>query len=117
MTDFTPVQRKWGTYRITHQIDLPNEYKCLTKQLNIQKGKSISYQKHKYRNEVWTIVEGEGEVIVRTKKQKVSVGSVVVIKCGELHSIKANTDMTLIEVQHGTKLDEEDIYRFDFDWT
>jgi mannose-6-phosphate isomerase-like protein (cupin superfamily) len=75
---------------------------------------AISLQYHKHRSEHWTIVQGEGKVIVD--------GSIFTVKKGEsfhvpklsLHKI-ANTHLTetliAIEVQMGEICSEDDIVR------
>lgn len=108
--------RSWGSYRILNTCEFPDGYKSKTKRLHINQGQHISYQRHEHRNEVWIILNGEGEVVINDERRYVKRGDVVVINQNELHTIKATTDMVIIEVQHGDVTNECDIKRFDFNW-
>lgn len=111
-------QRKWGNYRV---LDYVRDQKktSLTKRIKINAGKSLSYQKHNLRDEVWVIISGIGIVTVDGVKSIVESGSVVKISVGQKHKILAATDIEFIEVQLVTdesmnaRLDEDDIERYD----
>ena len=90
--------------------------KSLTKNLFIFAGKNISYQLHNHRTEVWTFVDGEGLLVIDGKVTHVKRGDVAYIKQGQKHAIKAISDLQMIEVQTGDKLEESDIERFDWNW-
>lgn len=108
--------RRWGSYRVLDDSRYAGGLHSLTKSITLNEGKFISYQKHSHRAEVWTFVEGEGIFVLDGQARKVRVGDTVVIPVGHLHSIKAITNLTFIEVQMGHPLVEEDIERFDWDW-
>ena len=65
---------------------------------------------------MWTIVDGEGVVVIDGAIRNVARGDVVAIKKGQKHAIKALTDLQIVEVQMGDSLVEEDILRFEWDW-
>lgn len=101
-------ERAWGEFKI---LDM---YKnSLVKHLFIKKGEHISYQKHYFRDEIWTIIDGQGTFILDDTKTNVGVGDVLVIKRGQKHMLKAITDLHFIETQIGQELSEDDIERFD----
>ncbi len=104
--------RRWGEYKILSYGTYDDGSKALVKQLKIKAGKGISYQIHHYRDEIWTIIDGQGEVIENDVLRSVFRGDVAYIKKNTKHSIKAVTDLTLIEVQIGVILSEDDIERF-----
>ncbi|MDE7120197.1 MAG: cupin domain-containing protein, partial [Muribaculaceae bacterium] len=110
-------ERRWGTYRVLDSMTFADGSAALTKCLVLKPGGAISYQRHNHRDEVWTVVDGCGEVVTGTDRRSVGPGSVVVIPAGEMHALMATTRLTLIEVQRGSQLVEEDIERFDFDWS
>jgi len=101
--------RPWGEW---HVLDVDQGYKV--KRLHILPDQAISLQYHVHRSEHWTIVQGEGKVIVD--------GNIFTIKKGEsfhvpkqaLHKI-TNTHLTetliAIEVQMGEICSEDDIVR------
>lgn len=109
-------ERRWGTYRVLDETSYSDGTKALTKSLQIKAGKSISYQVHHCRNEVWTIVDGLGEFVLNGERQTVKRGDVLNIPCENYHAIQAISDLTIIEVQTGNPLIEEDIERFDWTW-
>ena len=104
-------ERAWGDFQV---IDIYK--KSLVKHLFIKKGKSLSYQKHHYRSEVWTIVDGIGILVLNDVPKKVKHGDVISISKNDKHALKALTDLHFIEVQIGEMLIEDDIERIDIDW-
>lgn len=110
-------KRQWGEYKVLDFEQYGDGEKSLTKQLEIEAGRSLSYQVHYYRDEVWTIVDGEGEFLLNGVIRPVSRGDVLYIKRGHKHAIHSEKGLKFIEVQIGSDLVEEDIERFDWDWT
>ena len=109
-------ERRWGTYRVIDDVTYSDGYKSLTKSITLKAGKNISYQLHRHRSEVWTFVDGEGKVMIDDEQIPVCRGSVVHIRQGQKHAVKAITDLTFIEVQSGDLLTEEDIIRLKMEW-
>ena len=110
-------ERRWGTYRVLDDTFYEDGSHSLTKSITLIPGKNISYQIHHYRSEVWTFVEGEGIFVLDGVEQRVKAGDTVVIPVEHYHAIKARTKLTFIEVQKGNPLIEEDIERFDWNWS
>ena len=109
-------ERRWGSYRVLSHTEYSDGYCILTKQLTLNPGCSISYQRHQNRDETWTIIDGEGLFVLNGFKKFVSRGETVSIKKGQLHALKAITPLTFIEIQAGSNLIEEDIERFEWKW-
>lgn len=109
-------ERRWGEYRVLDYTQYADKTKSLTKHLMIEKGKSISYQLHKYRDEVWTIADGEGILLLDGEVKTVQRGEVIYIRAGQKHALYGNTDIHFIEVQIGRELAEDDIERFAWNW-
>ena len=109
-------ERRWGTYKVVDYVEFPDKFHALTKQLTLNPGCSISYQRHNCRDEVWTFIDGEGEIVIDGTRKPVRRGDVINIPKGQLHALKAITPLTFIEVQHGSNLVEEDIERFPYEW-
>ena len=109
-------ERCWGTYRVLDNAEYEDGTRSLTKTIHLNAGKNISYQLHHHRSEVWTFVEGEGIFVLDGERKEVKRGDVMNISVGHLHTIKATTDLTFIEVQIGNPLVEEDIERFEYEW-
>lgn len=109
-------ERRWGWYRVLDYTKLEEEKEVLTKRIGIMAGKNLSYQLHDYRDEVWTIIKGEGEFVLNNKVQTVKQGDVLRIKSGDKHAVKAIKDLEIIEVQTGSQLIEEDVVRLFMTW-
>lgn len=109
-------ERRWGWYRVI-DFQKPNEQtELLTKKLHLHANKNISYQYHLQRSEVWVIIAGEGEFVLNDCLRQVGPGDVLKIPVGARHGIKACSDLDIIEVQMGTRLDEADIVRVEMSW-
>ena len=71
-------------------------------------------QLHHQREEIWTIIDGKGELVLGEEKKIVSAGDTIRIDREQKHKISAIEDLQIIETQIGDSLDEEDIERFDY---
>lgn len=102
------VKRPWGTYEI---IASATGYK--SKRITVRPGHRLSYQRHRRRREVWTVVAGAARVVVDGEAFTARVGDVVVIGVGRWHRIgcRGRKPLTFIEVQTGRYLGEDDIER------
>lgn len=109
-------ERRWGTYKVVDYVEFPDKFHALTKQLTLNPGSCISYQKHSCRDEVWTFIDGEGEIVLDGVIKPVKRGDIINIPKGQKHALRAKTSLTFIEVQHGSNLIEEDIERYPWDW-
>lgn len=109
-------ERRWGVYTVIDTVKFPDGFCALTKHLTLLPGHYISYQRHQCRNEVWTFIDGEGEIVIDGDRRKIVRGETVIIPKGVMHALRATTSLTFIEVQTGQNLVEEDIERFDYDW-
>ena len=109
-------ERRWGIYQVLDYQKTGENWEILTKSLHIHAGKNISYQYHRNRSEVWVIVAGEGEFVLNDRMCRVRPGDVAEIPAGARHAIKALTDLNIIEVQMGSRLEEEDIVRLAVSW-
>lgn len=110
-------RRGWGEYRVLDQKLRQDARNSLTKELVIAPGQHISYQRHRHRTEVWTFIEGSGDLILDDEVRRVNRGDVAVIAACMKHAIRAvDGELRIIEVQIGDQLIENDIERFDWDW-
>lgn len=106
----------WGDYRVTDYVRYADGTCSLTKHTFIQEGRYIGYQAHAKRDEIWTLVDGEGEVILDDHSRNVRRGDVVYITAGQKHALRALKPVHLIEVQIGKVLEETDIQEFAWTW-
>jgi mannose-1-phosphate guanylyltransferase len=110
-------ERRWGHYRVVDYVKYAEGNEVLTKRICIKEGRNLSYQYHLKRDEVWTVIAGSGEFILNEQIQRIAAGDVVKIPQGSRHSVRAISDLEIIEVQTGSELVEEDIIRLSLAWT
>jgi mannose-1-phosphate guanylyltransferase len=110
-------ERRWGCYKVLDYTRNAIGEEVLTKRIIVGADKNFSYQYHLKRNEVWTVVSGQGELILDGELRLLNQGDVISIPAGSKHSVKAVTELEIIEVQMGSELVEEDIVRIEMEWT
>ncbi len=104
-------RRPWGQYKVLNYMAHSDGNRSLTKHLWVEAGKNLSYQRHQNRDEIWTIVDGTADFLLDGHIRNVRRGDVAYITRGQWHSIRAITDLHMIEVQIGPELSEDDIER------
>lgn len=109
-------ERGWGEYKVLDYIQYEDGSRSLTKHLTIEPGQKISYQSHSMRDEIWTIVDGMGELLIDGQVRVVKRGDIAHIIKGQKHAMRALTTLHFIEVQIGNELIEEDIKRYEWEW-
>ncbi|HSA07680.1 MAG TPA: phosphomannose isomerase type II C-terminal cupin domain [Candidatus Gastranaerophilales bacterium] len=113
MTDLFTEHKPWGYYTI---LDEGNGYKV--KKLVVKPGSRLSLQTHLHRSEFWTIAEGNPIIVCGDIRKKYSVGDYVLIPKEAQHRLENDTDsqVTVIEIQNGSYLGEDDIIRIEDDY-
>ncbi|WP_308638131.1 sugar phosphate nucleotidyltransferase [Paenibacillus silvisoli] len=109
-------ERRWGRYRVLDYATYPDGREVLTKRIFISAGSNLSYQYHCLRDEVWTVVSGHGTMVLNERRFTVSAGDVLTVPKTFKHSLRAETDIEMIEIQTGSQLIEEDIVRLEYEW-
>ena len=109
-------ERRWGWYKVLDYTKFEEGIETLTKRICIKKGKSLSYQQHYQRSEVWTVIKGSGEIVINDQLSQINPGDVLQVPIASMHAIHAITDLEIIEVQRGSQLIEEDIIRIETEW-
>lgn len=106
----TVVHRPWGFYQNLHDGD-----GFQVKRLTLKPGGRLSLQKHFKRSEHWTVVEGTARVTRESETFLLEANESTYIPLGAPHRLENPGDrpMTLIEVQCGAYLGEDDILRLD----
>lgn len=108
-------ERRWGAYTVLDRVG-DGQIASLTKKIVLEKGRQISYQFHRHRKEIWTILSGKGILYLDGEKKEIGQGEVVEIEKEMKHGLKAIAQIEMIEVQLGSSLIEEDIVRLEYDW-
>lgn len=110
-------ERRWGHYLVLDQVRHDDGTSAITKRVCLEAGCNFSYHFHTDRSEVWTILSGRGEMILDGATRLLQAGDVAIIPTRAAHTLKAYTNMQLIEVQRGIRLVEEDIVRLGTEWS
>ena len=97
------AEKSWGSFRV---IDIEEE--SMTIKVTLNAGHQMNYHSHERRDEVWTVIEGEGRTIIDGVERKVQTGDVVSMKAGVPHTIIADTALQVIEVQLGREISVSD---------
>lgn len=97
------AEKSWGSFRV-----LDVETGSLTIKVTLNEGHSMNYHNHKHRDEVWVVISGEGKTIIDGEEQPVKVGDVVKMPAGCCHTVIAETELKLIEVQIGKDISVQD---------
>jgi mannose-6-phosphate isomerase-like protein (cupin superfamily) len=105
--------RPWGYYQ---SLDLGSAHQV--KRIVVSPGQRLSLQSHRHRSEHWTVVEGTAEVTVDGRVLTLGPNESVYIPLGAIHRAANPGDApaTLIEVQCGDYLGEDDIIRYEDDY-
>ena len=93
------AEKSWGSFRV---IDI--EEGSMTIKVTLNAGHRMNYHSHERRDEVWTVIEGEGRTIIDGVERKVKAGDVVSMAAGTPHTIIADTALQVIEVQLGQEI-------------
>ncbi|MPN11595.1 Mannose-1-phosphate guanylyltransferase 1 [bioreactor metagenome] len=104
------AEKSWGSFRVMDVED-----NALTIKVTLNAGNSMNYHSHKNRDEVWVVSAGTGRTIVDGFEQTVSAGDVVTMAAGCRHTIFADTELKLIEVQLGEGISVQDKQKFELE--
>jgi mannose-1-phosphate guanylyltransferase/mannose-6-phosphate isomerase len=104
------VHRPWGFYE---SIEAADRYQV--KHLMVKPGASLSLQMHHHRAEHWVVVRGTARVVLGNKELLLSENESTYIPIGTPHRLEnpGKVPLSIIEVQSGCYLGEDDIVRFD----
>ena len=97
------AEKSWGRYQVLDVQDT-----SMTLKVTLKAGQQMSYHAHLHRDEVWTVVAGDGEILVDGMSQAVRPGDVITLVAGCKHRVTARTELTLIEVQLGRDITVQD---------
>jgi len=102
--------RPWG-----HYLSVVEGNRWQVKLIMVKPGSKLSLQLHHHRSEHWVVVSGTAKVEVDNKVEFLSENQSVYIPLGSKHRLSnpGKISLTLIEVQSGSYVGEDDIVRFD----
>ena len=102
--------RPWG-----HYLSVVEGNRWQVKLIHVKPGEKLSLQMHHHRSEHWVVVSGTARVEVDNKISTLSENQSVYIPLGSKHRLSnpGKIDLTIIEVQSGSYVGEDDIVRFE----
>lgn len=102
------AEKSWGSFRV---IDVSDD--SLTIKVKLNPGHSMNYHSHEYRDEVWTVISGNGRAVIDGKEQAITVGDVIKMPAGCKHTVIADDALSMIEVQIGKDISVHDKKKFE----
>ena len=105
------AEKSWGSFRVTDVDDA-----SMTIKVTLNPGHQMNYHSHKNRDEVWVVTSGNGKTIVDGMEQNVKAGDVVTMSAGCRHTIIAETELKLVEVQLGEEINVHDKQKFELEY-
>lgn len=102
------AEKSWGSFRV---LDIENE--SLTIKVTLNAGHGMNYHAHEYRNEVWTVIRGEGKAVIDGAECSVKAGDVLEMSAGTKHTVTATTTLEIIEVQLGRDISVHDKIKYE----
>jgi mannose-1-phosphate guanylyltransferase len=104
------AEKSWGRYQV---IDVEDD--SMTVKVTLNKGHRMNYHSHEHRDEIWNVISGMGSVIIDGMEQKVKPGDVVTMAAGCRHTVIAETDLEMIEVQIGKLISVHDKKKYELE--
>ena len=108
------VHRPWGTYTV-----LQEHPGFKIKRIEVNPGGRLSLQMHHHRSEHWIVVSGMAKVVNGDEEMFVRTNESTYIPAGFKHRLEnpGMLNLVMIEVQSGDYLGEDDIVRFEDNYT
>ncbi len=107
VTQIMYAEKSWGSFRV-----LDVEPKSMTIKVTLNPGHSMNYHSHKNRDEVWVVLSGTGRTVVDGMEQQVRAGDVVTMQAGCRHTVFADTELKMMEIQLGDDITVHDKEKF-----
>ncbi len=103
------IFRPWGQYTA-----IVEDKRWKVKLISVKPGEKLSQQMHHHRSEHWIVVNGTAKVEVDERNEILSENQSIYIPLGSVHRLSnpGKIPLSLIEVQSGSYLGEDDITRF-----
>lgn len=101
------AEKSWGEYKV---LDI--EDTSMTIKVTLRKGNQMNYHSHERRDEVWTIISGIGMANVNGRIFELHAGDTIKLPVGCKHTIYAQTDLELIEIQSGENISVTDKIKY-----
>lgn len=104
------AEKSWGSFRV---MDVEEE--SMTIKVTLHAGRCMNYHSHTRRDEVWTVIAGQGRTVVDGMEQPVRAGDVITMQAGCRHTVIADTELKMIEVQLGREISVHDKKKYELE--
>lgn len=106
-------ERPWGGFFI---LEKGEGYQV--KLLIVKPGHRLSLQSHDFRKENWTVLQGIASVTLDDMELVLKPADTLFINKGMIHRLanEGAADLLVLEAQHGRRLEEGDITRWEDDY-
>lgn len=104
------AEKSWGKFEVQDVEDA-----SMTIKVSLDAGQQMNYHSHEHREEVWTILSGTGKTVIDGTVKKVQTGDVIKINAGTKHTIIADSNLKIIEVQLGKNITVHDKKKYELD--
>lgn len=104
------AEKSWGSFRV---LDVGDD--SLTIKVTLNPGHSMNYHSHEHRDEIWNVISGHGRTVVDEREQSVKAGDVICMKAGCRHTVIADTELQMIEVQLGQDITVHDKKKYELE--
>ena len=105
------AEKSWGSFRV---MDVEEE--SLTIKVTLKAGHRMNYHSHRNRDEVWVVTSGAGRTIVDGMEQEVKAVDVITMQAGCRHTIIAESELKLVEVQLGREISVHDKQKYELEY-
>lgn len=105
------AEKSWGNYKV-----LDVETDSMSIKVTLNPGQSMNYHSHKNRDEVWVVLGGTGKTIVDGMEQSISAGDVITMSAGCRHTVMAETELRLLEIQLGKEISGSDKQKYELEY-
>ena len=101
------AEKSWGSFRV-----LDVEDASMTIKITLTPGHGMNYHSHENRDEVWTVISGTGHAILDGVRRDVKPGDILTMPAGCRHTVFADSELKIIEVQLGPAISVEDKQKY-----
>jgi len=112
-TTLKSERRPWGSWSVLYEGE-----GMKVKLIEVDPGQRLSLQYHRHRSELWICVSGRALAVVGESEFHLGPRDTATIPAGTVHRLgnPGEEPMSIVEVQQGELLSEEDIVRLEDDY-
>lgn len=103
------AEKSWGDYLV---LDVEKE--SMIVKVTMKPENKMNYHSHERRDEIWTVIGGNGKSVVDGEERDVKTGDIIHMKAGQKHkAIAGENGLQMIEVQLGKDITVADKIKYD----